>query len=350
IGLDFMHHDRGYDWFDEQQNLKDAKAWVAKNGIVTLMWHWRDPMRQTEGFYVPDGVKPADQVTDFDIAKVNDSTSAEYAAMVKDIDSISVRLLEFQANNIPVLWRPLHEAAGGWFWWGAGSGADLQKLWRLMYHRMVNIHGLRNLIWVWTNNGNDEQWYPGDAYVDIVGVDIYNVNGDHGSQVLRFNALNDRYAGKKMLALTEVEATPDVEKLIEDEAAWSWYMPWYGDYAHGNNPAYTDWALWNKMFASDYVLTVDEMPVIDGACSVVGVDDLNLGMDIEVYPTLVDDQLVVKVVGGVSSIAVYDGMGALVTSSEAASHNEVVLPFNNYKAGLYMVTVNNAKTFKVIKR
>src|SRR5690606_38440069 len=145
----------GYDWYNEGQNLRDAKIWTAKNGIVTLMWHWRDPLRQTEGFYVPDGKKPAEQVTNFDVSKVNDPSSPEYIAMVEDIDSISKRLLEFQDNGIPVLWRPLHEAAGGWFWWGAKTGADLQALWRLMYDRMVNHHGLRNLIWVWTNNGND---------------------------------------------------------------------------------------------------------------------------------------------------------------------------------------------------
>jgi mannan endo-1,4-beta-mannosidase len=349
LGLDFMHNNRGYAWYDEQQNLKDAKSWTAKNGIVTLMWHWRDPLRNTEGFYVPDGKKPANEVTSFDVSKVNDPSSAEYQAMVNDIDVIAQRLLEFQENNIPVLWRPLHEAAGGWFWWGAKSGADLQKLWRLMYDRMVNVHGLRNLIWVWTNNGNDEQWYPGDAYVDIVGVDLYNVNGDHGSQILKFNALNDRYEGKKMLALTEVEASPDAAFLVRDEAAWSWYMPWYGDFASGNITAYTDWNLWRKNFADDYVLTIDELPALKDICIVTSTMDQKAEKTIEVYPTLVEEQLTIEAVHGINTVAVYNAMGDLISRMEGGS-TSIKMPFAEQQAGMYFVVVNDAKTFKIIKK
>lgn len=349
MGLDFMHNNRGYTWYDEQLNLKDAKTWTSKNGIVTLMWHWRDPMRKTEVFYAPDDKKPANEVTDFDISKVNDPSSAEYKAMVNDIDVISQRLLEFQNNNIPVLWRPLHEAAGGWFWWGAKSGGDLQMLWRLMYDRMVNVHGLRNLIWVWTNNGNDEQWYPGDDYVDMVGVDLYNVYGDHGSQILKFNALNDRYQGKKMLALTEVEASPDADLLIRDEAAWSWYMPWYGDYASGNITAYTDWNLWKKNFANEYVLTVDELPALKDVCTITSVEGKsNAETAFEVYPTLVEDHLNIKATQGLSSVAVYNAMGELISKFEGKNDN-LVVPFSEQRPGMYFVIINETKTFKVIK-
>ena len=39
------------------------------------------------------------------------------------MDAIALQLKKVASNNIPVLWRPLHEAAGGWFWWGA-KGAE----------------------------------------------------------------------------------------------------------------------------------------------------------------------------------------------------------------------------------
>ncbi|WP_081670954.1 glycosyl hydrolase [Sporocytophaga myxococcoides] len=350
MGLDFMHNNRGYGWYDEQLNLKDAKTWTAKNGIVAMTWHWRDPLKKTEGFYVPDGKKPANEVTNFDVSKVNDPSSAEYKAMVSDIDAISVRLKEFQDNKIPVLWRPLHEAAGGWFWWGAKSGADLQKLWRLMYDRMVNVNGLRNLIWVWTNNGNDEQWYPGDAYVDVVGVDIYGVDGDHGSQILKFNSLNERYQGKKILALTEVGTSSDADLLVRDEAAWSWYMPWYGEFASGNLEKYTNWDLWKKNFGHDYVLTLDEMPALKDICTVTSVDgSINTDAAFEVYPTLIEDQLTIKAADGVSSVTVYNAMGDLIGKFEGNRDN-LVMPFSEQRPGIYFVVVNEVKTFKVIKK
>jgi mannan endo-1,4-beta-mannosidase len=249
IGLDFMHCNRGYGWYDNQTPVRDAKAYWAKNGIPVLVWHWRDPLRTTEEFY--------SNKTTFDVSKIDNPQSAEYKAMLADIDYVSGLLKELQAANVPVIWRPLHEAAGGWFWWGAKGAAPCKKLYQLMYDRMVNYHKLNNLIWVWTHEPNDEAWYPGDDYVDIVGRDIYK-QGDHGSQSAEFNAMNALYGSKKMITLSECGSIPDVDNLSKDAAAWSWFMPWYGDYTR--NSTNNSLELWKKMFSSSYVITLDEMP------------------------------------------------------------------------------------------
>jgi mannan endo-1,4-beta-mannosidase len=255
VGLDLMHCNRGYTWYDNEQPIKDAKVWWARNGIPALMWHWRDPSRATEEFYTKNASKP--NGTAFDISKINDPTSDEYKAMLNDIDFVSGLLKKLQEQGVPVIWRPLHEAAGGWFWWGAKGAAPCKKLYQVMYDRMVNFHGLKNLIWVWTREPNDNDWYPGDAYVDIVGRDLYK-QGDHSSQLSEFNAMNTLYGTKKMIALSECGSIPDVDNLVADKAAWSWFMPWYGDYTRKdvNNSL----NLWKKMFSSDYVITLDEMP------------------------------------------------------------------------------------------
>lgn len=255
VGLDFMHSGRGYTWYDDKQPIKDAKAYWEKNGIPVFAWHWRDPLRTTEAFYTKNSSKP--DGTSFDISKINDPASAEYKAMVSDIDFVAGMLKELQTQNVPVIWRPLHEAAGGWFWWGAKGAEPCKKLYQLMYDRMVNFHGLKNLIWVWTREPNDDSWYPGDNIVDIVGRDIYKT-GDHSSQITEFNAMNTLYGTKKMITLSEVGSIPDVDNLINDAAAWSWFMPWYGSYTREgtHNPL----ELWKKMFAHAYVITLDEMP------------------------------------------------------------------------------------------
>jgi mannan endo-1,4-beta-mannosidase len=249
VGLDFMHSGRNYSWYDDKEPIKDAAAYWQKNGIPVFVWHWRDPSRTTEEFYTKS--------TSFDVSKINDPESAEYKAMLKDIDYVSEMFKEMQQQNIPVIWRPLHEAAGGWFWWGAKGAAPCKKLYQVMYDRMVNYHKLNNLIWVWTREPNDEAWYPGDEYVDIVGRDIYK-QGDHTSQVTEFNALDKLYGSKKMVTLSEVGSIPDVDNLQKDAAAWSWFMPWYGDYTR--NSTNNSLELWKKMFASEYVITLDEMP------------------------------------------------------------------------------------------
>jgi mannan endo-1,4-beta-mannosidase len=255
IGLDFMHCNRGYSWYDNKQPIKDAKTYWDRNGIPVMVWHWRDPSRATEEFYTKNAGRPSG--TSFDVTKINDPASPEYAAMISDIDFVAGLLKELHTQNVPVIWRPLHEAAGGWFWWGAKGSDACKKLYQVMYDRMVNFHGLKNLIWVWTREPNDNSWYPGDNVVDIVGRDIYKT-GDHSSQLTEFNTMNSLYGTKKMVTLSEVGSMPDADNLVGDQAAWSWFMPWYGSYTR--DAANNSLDLWKKMFAHSYVITLDEMP------------------------------------------------------------------------------------------
>lgn len=249
LGVDFMHCGRNYSWYNDYEPVNDARNYYNRNGIPAFCWHWRDPLRNTEAFYTKD--------TKFDISKIADTTSAEYIAMIKDIDYISGLLKKLHDEDIPVLWRPLHEASGGWFWWGAKGAEPCKKLYRLMYDRMVNHHGLKNLIWVWTSQQNDYNWYPGDDVVDMIGRDIYK-EGDHSSQILEFNKLNHDYGTTKMVTLSECGSIPDPDNLKNDEAAWSYFMPWYGSFVRESKHNPLD--LWKKLFAHDYVLDLSEMP------------------------------------------------------------------------------------------
>ncbi len=249
VGLDFMHCNRGYTWYNNHEPIQDAGIYWSKNGIPVFAWHWRDPSRKTEEFY--------SSKTSFDVSKIFEPGSAEYQAMLADIDWVAEEFKKLQIQKVPVVWRPLHEAAGGWFWWGAKGAAPCKKLYQVMYERMVHYHGLKNLLWCWTREPNDNNWYPGNDYVDIIGRDIYK-QGDHSSHLAEFNLLNELYDKKKMIALSECGSMPDVDNLVKDKAAWLWFMPWYGE--HTRNSTHNSLELWKKMFAAEYVLTLDEMP------------------------------------------------------------------------------------------
>jgi hypothetical protein len=252
IGLDFMNHTRNYYWYDKSVVVNEARNWYNSNGLVAICWHWRDPSRATEAFYTSE--------TQFDISKITGTTSAEYQAMLSDIDIIAVYLKQLDNDKIPVLFRPLHEASGGWFWWGAKGPEPCKALWRLMYDRLVNHHGLKNLIWVWTTDAaaNNLDWYPGDEYVDILGADIYAADGDFSSQVLAYNAIKEKFGGRKLITLSENGPVPDPDNLVADRAHWSWFMPWYGSFIRDGikNPL----SHWQKVMTHDYVVTLDEMP------------------------------------------------------------------------------------------
>jgi mannan endo-1,4-beta-mannosidase len=249
VGIDFMHTNRGYTWYNNRTPYNDALTYYNRNGIPSMMWHWRDPSRRTEEFY-------ADKTT-FDANKIFDPSSAEYQAMISDIDFIAGQFKDLQAQKVAILWRPLHEAGGGWFWWGSKGGAACKKIWQVMFDRMVNYHGLRNLIWVWTKEPNDSAFYPGDAYVDIVGRDYYKT-GDHSSQLAEYNSVFNTYGGKKMTTISECGSFPDPDNLVRDKANWSYFMVWYGDFVRSST--YNPLSLWTKAFNHSYVLTLDEMP------------------------------------------------------------------------------------------
>ncbi|WP_347158403.1 glycosyl hydrolase [Pontibacter chitinilyticus] len=355
LGIDFMHTGRGYTWYNDKTPINDAKTWYSRNGIPAMMWHWRDPSRTTEEFYTKNQSKP--DGTSFDISKVSDPSSAEYKAMLADIDYTAGLLKELQDQHVPVIWRPLHEAAGGWFWWGAKGPEPLKALWHLMYDRMVNYHGLHNLIWVWTREPNDDAWYPGDAYVDIVGRDLYK-DGDHSSQTLEFSDMNNRYGGKKMLTLSETGSFPDVENLVQDGAAWSWYMPWYGGYTEDSK--YNALNLWKKMFASEYVITLDEMPDLSNyerqdTATTPSVPTGLWGSKAErpafiVYPTVVTDNIVISGERPMAEVAVYDVQGKIV-KQQKVSGTKGIISFAGLAAGVYMVKVDQKRAVvKVVKK
>lgn len=252
IGLDFMNHTRDWEWFNKDMLVEETCKWYKKNGLVAICWHWRDPSRTTDEFYTDK--------TAFDVSKITDTGSPEYAAMIGDIDIVAQYIRELQDSAVPFLFRPLHEASGKWFWWGAKGPEPCKALWRLMFDRMVNHHGLRNVIWVWTTDTKPDNmdWYPGDGFVDILGADIYSSNGDVGSQVLTFNKIRDDFSGKKLITLSENGMVPDPDNLVADDAAWSWFMTWYGDFVR--NPDINPLSHWLKVMNHPYVITLDEMP------------------------------------------------------------------------------------------
>jgi len=252
-GFDFIDHTNpNQNWVNYSAPFTLGQDWWNNNGIVALMWHWRDPLTKSGAFYTTD--------TNFDVSKISDTNSAEYKAMIADIDVIAGYLQQFKDAGIPVIWRPLHEAAGGWFWWGAKGAEPCKALWKLMFDRLVNYHGLNNLIWVWTTDASADavNWYPGDAYVDVLGMDIYPGTNQHGSQYISFLKVKEMFGSKKLITLSECGSTPDPALMKEYGDTWSWFMPWNGDYTESDSHNGATW--WKKFFSYDYVITLDKMP------------------------------------------------------------------------------------------
>ncbi len=204
--------------------------------IITVSWHWNAPTDLINRKLIDKQGKEVDaswykgfytNATTFDLAKALEDTHSErYRLLIRDIDTIALQLKKYSKAGVPILWRPLHEAEGGWFWWGAKGPKPFVALWRLMFDRLTNFHKLHNLIWVFTT-GENPAWYPGDAYVDILGVDAYPTDASDPLSST-WEGLLSKFDGKKLLAISEFGGVPDVPKMRKFGIRWSYFVSWPG--------------------------------------------------------------------------------------------------------------------------
>ncbi|HEY1661566.1 MAG TPA: glycosyl hydrolase [Verrucomicrobiae bacterium] len=144
-----------------------ALAYWQQGGLVTVSTHLYNPARTNEVGGLRD--------TDVDLNTLLDTNTATHARWMRELDRIADGLEQLQTNGVVVLWRPFHEMNGDWFWWDGKDPGTFKKLWRQMFGYFTQARGLNNLLWVYAPNhgSNTTAYYPGDAYVDIVGLDAY---------------------------------------------------------------------------------------------------------------------------------------------------------------------------------
>lgn len=151
LGLDLMDYTPSRTAFGASSStVEKAIEFANKGGIVTLCWHWNAPTEYLYstannsdgwwgGFYTKSNK--------FDIAKVMNGQDAKGKKLLdRDIMEIAKQLKRLEKAGVPIIWRPLHEASGGWFWWGAQGPDAYKKLWKYLYNELTNTYGCNNLI------------------------------------------------------------------------------------------------------------------------------------------------------------------------------------------------------------
>ena len=123
-------------WID-YSDISPVKAWFGKGGIVSACWHWNVPYSEGSSDYTCTPGSGTDGTT-FRPANIFKDGTWEKRTADADLEKIAGYLKLLQDEGIPVVWRPLHEAAGNtytyktgaWFWWGADGAETYVKLWR----------------------------------------------------------------------------------------------------------------------------------------------------------------------------------------------------------------------------
>lgn len=229
--------------------LKRAWEWAEKKGLITFTWHWFSPLGgHSKSFFT--------EYTEFDVTKAMIDGTPENKALLSDMDMMAGLLRPFCDRGIPILWRPFHEGEGIWFWWGAKGPEVLIKLYRMMYDRYTNRHGLNNLIWVW--NSPLPEGYPGDDVVDIISRDMYPAPHVHTSQAEMYHDLLRVTSEPKVVIIGETGTLPDADAIHNEKVGWATYMTWSKRFCLTEEV--NSYTFLKKLYESPHVVTLERLP------------------------------------------------------------------------------------------
>ena len=239
-----------------QEIVDEARKKYQEGFIVTLMWHAGRPIDDP-----PYGWKESIQaeLTNEQWKELTTSGTPLNRRWQSQVDQVASHLKQLRDAHVPVLWRPYHEMNGVWFWWGDKKGKDgYQKLWKMLFDRLVNFHGLNNLLWVWNANAprdipKDEAfsyhyYYPGNDYVDVLATDVYHFDYEQKD----YNELLELADGK-LIALGEVGELLKPE-ILEAQPNWAWFMVWSSWLVTDNTPERV-----KEVYSHPRTLTHDEV-------------------------------------------------------------------------------------------
>lgn len=170
-------------WFEI---IDQITAFAEKGGIVTASSHFANPIPDPTARALCRGIFGGADTWEEMLTE-----GTELNRVIKEEIILDGRFLKALGDRgVTVLWRPLHEANGGWFWFCARStknmdwlsGEYLRRFWRYIYRIYTEEMKLDNLVWIYSPNVSAGEpngtrdvlyYYPGDEYCDMVGVDWY---------------------------------------------------------------------------------------------------------------------------------------------------------------------------------
>lgn len=182
FGWDMGQYEIGYTWNVEGTNFVKMRQYIKdvydQGGVNTISWHMHNPM---------DSTQSAKGTMDSVIYKIFADTVAlnHYKAWLGGVATYVKTLVGSDGKTIPIIFRPFHEHTGTWFWWGKDrcTPDEFKNIWRFTidYFRSQGVH---NLLYAYspdriTSQSDYLERYPGDDYVDILGLDCYDTINFH---------------------------------------------------------------------------------------------------------------------------------------------------------------------------
>ena len=201
---------------DLRKNVADT---YNRGGVTTVAWHFSNPV-SGGGFYWKDSVSlPAVRY----IIPGGDAHE-QYKEILKGIAEWANSVIGSDGRTVPMIFRPYHEFDGDWFWWGRSHSTvdEFKTLWKFTVSYLRDSLNVHTFIYAFSPDNlflSEETFlerYPGDEWVDMVGMDNYGDMGRDGyrpevaAQKLKIVSDYAKKAGK-LAAFTEtgLESIPN---------------------------------------------------------------------------------------------------------------------------------------------
>ena len=223
LGSDFMfitdknNNGQVGNWFYQQENsiTDDVKEAYSKGMINVFCWHLREPNNE-DSFYAAD-MTSVQQQTAFRSILPGGINHNWYKLKLDKVALVISNLKDVHNKLIPIIFRPFHEFDGSWFWWGANycSPDEYKAAFQFTVDYLKNVKNVHNILYsfapdnTYTTSSGYLSRYPGDAYVDVLGMDNYeDLNNQGLTGAINANSklkyLSDlAISKKKIAALTE---------------------------------------------------------------------------------------------------------------------------------------------------
>jgi len=154
-----------------------------RGGVITVAWHFNNPVSNTSFYWNDSTVTPA-------VKNIIPGAShhEKYKHILTTIAALARSVKGNDGKLVPMIFRPYHEFDGDWFWWGKShcTAEEFKALWKFTVIYLRDSLKVHNFIYAFspdntfTTEAQYLERYPGDAFVDMLGMDNYGDFGRYG--------------------------------------------------------------------------------------------------------------------------------------------------------------------------
>lgn len=160
--------------FDKMRQM--IKFVFRQGSINTISWHLRNPWNNHSAWDKTNGTVRR-ILSDKIVQK-------KYLEGLDRVADFLLSLKDDEGNFIPIIFRPFHEHTGSWFWWGSNycTPEEYKELWRRSVTYLRDVRNIHHVLYIYSPDkvGAESEYmerYPGDEWVDILGLDFYHRGG-----------------------------------------------------------------------------------------------------------------------------------------------------------------------------